>query len=157
MKAVVQRVKDASVSVEGRTCGRAASGLLVYLGVAWDDTEDDALRLAEKVVHLRIFADSRGVMNLSVKEAAATTSEESGEGAAILAVSQFTLLADTRRGRRPYYGNAAEPEEARRLYEYFVEKIRQQGIVCETGVFGARMEVRYTNDGPVTILLDTRE
>jgi D-tyrosyl-tRNA(Tyr) deacylase len=155
MKAVVQRVKDAAVSVEGRTHGRAAWGLLVYLGVARGDTEDDALRLAEKVAHLRIFSDSRGVMNLSVKEAAAVTAGK--EGAAILAVSQFTLLADTRRGRRPYYGNAAEPEEARRLYEYFVEKIRQQGIVCETGVFGARMEVRYTNDGPVTILLDTRE
>jgi D-tyrosyl-tRNA(Tyr) deacylase len=145
VKAVVQRVKDASVSVEGRTCGRIAAGLLVYLGVARGDTENDAARLAEKIACLRIFDDPRGVMNLSAKETAAE----------ILAVSQFTLLADTRRGRRPYYGNAAEPEEARRLYEGFVENIRLQGLVCETGVFGARMELRYTNDGPVTIPLDT--
>jgi D-tyrosyl-tRNA(Tyr) deacylase len=145
MKAVVQRVKDASVSAEGRIHGRIAAGLLVYLGVARGDTENDAARLVEKIVHLRILDDPRGVMNLSAKETSA----------AVLAVSQFTLLADTRRGRRPYYENAAGPEDARRLYECFIEKIRREGLVCETGVFGARMELRYTNDGPVTILLDT--
>ncbi|MDR1862900.1 MAG: D-tyrosyl-tRNA(Tyr) deacylase [Treponema sp.] len=152
MKAVVQRVKNASVSVEGRVTGSIAAGLLVYLGVARGDREADAAKLAEKVANLRILQDSLGKMNLSLKDA-----PEGVPPGAVLAVSQFTLLADARKGRRPYYGEAAEPEEAKKLYDFFMEKIREQGLSCEAGVFGARMEVSYTNDGPVTILLDSRE
>jgi D-tyrosyl-tRNA(Tyr) deacylase len=155
MKAVVQRVKNASVSVEGRVTGSIAGGLLVYLGVARGDGEKDAARLAEKIANLRIFQDSRGKMNLSIKDLKIT--EGGASGAAVLAVSQFTLLADARKGRRPYYGEAADPEKAKNLYEFFMEKIREEGLVCETGVFRAAMEVSYTNDGPVTILLDSRE
>jgi D-tyrosyl-tRNA(Tyr) deacylase len=153
MKAVVQRVKNAAVSVEGRVTGRAAEGLLVYLGVARGDGEKDAAKLAEKIANLRIFQDSQGRMNLSIKDLRAG----GGEAAAVLAVSQFTLLADSRKGRRPYYGEAADPAEAEKLYEFFMEKIREGGLACEAGIFGAHMEVTYTNDGPVTILLDSRE
>jgi D-tyrosyl-tRNA(Tyr) deacylase len=152
MKAVIQRVKNASVSVEGRVTGGIAGGLLVYLGVARGDGEKDALKLAEKIANLRIFQDPQGKMNLSIKDLRAA-----GEDAAILAVSQFTLLADARKGRRPYYGEAADPEDAEKLYGFFMEKIREEGPACEAGVFGAHMEVSYTNDGPVTILLDSRE
>jgi D-tyrosyl-tRNA(Tyr) deacylase len=152
MKAVVQRALDASVSVEGNIAGALASGLLVYLGVARDDTEKDAEKLAEKTAHLRIFNDAEGKMNLSLMDLKAQ-----GAAAGVLAVSQFTLLADARKGRRPYYGAAAEPERARPLYEYFMERIRGLGLPCEGGVFQASMRVRYTNDGPVTILLDSRE
>ena len=146
MKAVVQRVKDASVSVEGSVCGAIASGLLVYLGVAQGDSEADAEYLAEKIAFLRIFEDQDGKMNLSV-------SDKKG---GILAISQFTLLADARKGRRPSYSDAAPPETAKALYEYFMEKIRSLGLECSAGVFQAHMEVTYTNDGPVTILLDSR-
>jgi D-tyrosyl-tRNA(Tyr) deacylase len=152
MKAVVQRVKNAAVSAEGRVTGSIAGGLLVYLGVARGDREEDAVKLAEKIANLRIFQDSQGKMNLSVKDA-----PEGASGPAVLAVSQFTLLADARKGRRPYYGEAADPEEAEKLYEFFMDKIREHGLACEAGVFGAHMEVSYTNDGPVTILLDSRE
>jgi D-tyrosyl-tRNA(Tyr) deacylase len=124
---------------------------LVYLGVARGDTEGDAEKLAEKIAHLRIFEDREGKMNLSIGDLPVS------EGAGILVVSQFTLLADTRRGRRPYYGGAADSAEARRLYEYFMAKIRDQGLPCEAGVFQAHMEVTYTNDGPVTIILDSGE
>jgi D-tyrosyl-tRNA(Tyr) deacylase len=154
MKAVVQRVKDAAVSVEGRVTGSIAGGLLVYLGVARGDGEGDAVKLAEKIANLRIFKDSQGKMNLSVKDLKV---QEQPLHAAVLVVSQFTLLADARKGRRPYYGEAADPDDAKKLYEFFMERIREEGIVCEAGVFGARMEVRYTNNGPVTILLDSRE
>lgn len=156
MKAVIQRVKDASVSVEGRVTGGIARGLLVYLGVARGDGEGDAAKLAEKIANLRIFEDPQGRMNLSIKD---LKPPEDGHdsGAAVLAVSQFTLLADARKGRRPYYGEAAEAEDAKKLYEFFIGKIREEGLVCEEGVFRAHMEVRYTNDGPVTILLDSRE
>ncbi|MDR2133983.1 MAG: D-tyrosyl-tRNA(Tyr) deacylase [Treponema sp.] len=160
MKAVVQRVLDASVSVDERIVGRISSGLLAYLGVACDDTEADAAWLAEKIPGLRIFDDAGGKMNLSIRDGAAG-SAAGAEGerapAGILAVSQFTLLGDARKGRRPSWGRAAEPETAKKLYEYFVEKIREQGLVCECGVFQARMRVAYTNDGPVTILLDSKE
>jgi D-tyrosyl-tRNA(Tyr) deacylase len=152
MKAVVQRVKNASVSVEGRVSGSIAGGLLVYLGVAREDGEEDAAKLAEKIANLRIFQDAGGKMNLSVKD----LKTGGGEGA-VLAVSQFTLLANARKGRRPYYGGAAAPEEAKALYEFFMERIRREGLSCEAGIFGAHMEVSYTNDGPVTILLDSRE
>jgi D-tyrosyl-tRNA(Tyr) deacylase len=151
MKALVQRVKNASVSVEGRLSGSITGGLLVYLGVARGDGEKDAIKLAEKIANLRIFEDPQGKMNLSVKETAGSSSGQ------VLAVSQFTLLADARKGRRPYYGDAADPEEAKALYEFFMSKIREEGLVCEAGVFQAHMEVTYTNDGPVSILLDSRE
>lgn len=152
MKAVVQRALDASVSVAGNMAGALESGLLVYLGVARDDTEQDAEKLAEKIAHLRVFNDAEGKMNISLMDLKARSAP-----AGVLAVSQFTLLADARKGRRPYYGAAAEPEQARPLYEYFMERIRGLGLPCEGGVFQASMRVRYTNDGPVTILLDSRE
>ncbi|MDR3193015.1 MAG: D-tyrosyl-tRNA(Tyr) deacylase [Treponema sp.] len=150
MKAVVQRVLNASVSVEGTIRGGIDRGLLVYLGVARGDGKEDAEYLAEKIANLRIFEDRQGKMNLSLKDLL-------GEGiqAGVLAVSQFTLLADARKGRRPYYGSAADPAEAEPLYQYFIERIRGQGLVCESGVFQAHMELTYTNSGPVTILLDS--
>jgi D-tyrosyl-tRNA(Tyr) deacylase len=152
MKAVVQRVLDASVTVDGAVKGRINAGLLVYLGVAQDDGESDAEWLAEKIVNLRIFDDKDGVMNLSLKDVIAE-----GTDAGVLAVSQFTLLADARKGRRPSWGAAAAPETAKKFYEYFISKVKEQGVSCETGEFQAHMKVAYTNDGPVTILLDTRQ
>ncbi|MDR1443419.1 MAG: D-aminoacyl-tRNA deacylase [Treponema sp.] len=165
MKAVVQRVFDASVKVQGALCGGISRGLLVYLGVARGDTEADAEKLAEKIAHLRIFNDEEGKMNLSIKDLAAERREPpvfSAEAPAeaplgILAISQFTLLADTRKGRRPYYGAAAEGGAALTLYECFMRKIGEQGLACRAGIFGAHMELRYTNDGPVTIILDSGE
>jgi D-tyrosyl-tRNA(Tyr) deacylase len=150
LKAVVQRVTDASVTVEGIVKGKIDRGLLVYLGVAHDDGESDASWLAEKIVNLRIFNDNKNVMNLSLKDIAQPEKE-----ACILAVSQFTLLADARKGRRPSWNAAAAPEKAKKLYEYFILKIRELGFLCESGEFQAHMKVTYTNDGPVTILLDT--
>jgi len=169
MKAVIQRVKNASVTVDGVVSGAISWGLLVYLGVARDDTEKDAQWMAEKTANLRIFEDSEGKMNLSLLDIVKGLAEQnSGGGEAplgkavvgstdvgVLAVSQFTLLADAVKGRRPFYGAAAEPEKANALYEYFMEKIREQGLVCRAGVFQAHMDVCYTNDGPVTILLDS--
>jgi len=152
MKAVVQRVIDASVSVDGTVKGSIKKGLLVYLGVAHDDSESDADWLAEKIAHLRIFDDDDGKMNLSLKDIAAQNLS-----AGILAISQFTLLADARKGRRPSWNAAAPPEKANNLYEYFKTKIRGQDLLCESGVFQANMKVTYTNDGPVTILLDSKE
>jgi D-tyrosyl-tRNA(Tyr) deacylase len=180
MKAVVQRVLDASVRVGGIPCGSISRGLLVYLGVARDDTEQDAEKLAEKIAHLRIFSDDQGKMNRSIRDLKAPEAQDADQdidpdadpgidrGRAtppaelpaplgILAVSQFTLLADTRRGRRPYYGAAAEGGPALLLYEHFMRKIEEQGLACRAGIFGAHMEVRYINDGPVTIILDSRE
>jgi D-tyrosyl-tRNA(Tyr) deacylase len=145
MRAVVQRVRNAVVSVEGVVTGKISRGILVYLGVAQRDSESDAVYLAEKIAGLRIFPDSAGVMNRSVLET----------GGGVLAVSQFTLVADARKGRRPSYSHAADPAEAKKLYEYFIKKIRGQGLACEQGVFQAHMDVSYTNDGPVTILLDS--
>ena len=152
MKAVVQRARNASVAVEGQVTGRISRGLLVYLAVAEGDGEKEAVWMADKIANLRIFEDAQGKMNLSVKDVLAT--DGGGEGpVGILAVSQFTLLADASKGRRPYYGNAAEPEKAKALYGFFMEKIREQGLPCEAGVFQAHMDVSYTNDGPVTIIL----
>ena len=151
MKAVVQRAQNASVTVEGRVTGSIARGLLVYLGVARGDTEKEALWMAEKIANLRIFEDAEGRMNLSIKD----LNEKKEESFGVLAVSQFTLLADAAKGRRPYYGDAAEPEKARALYEYFIKKVAEQGLVCEAGVFQARMDVSYTNAGPVTIILES--
>jgi D-aminoacyl-tRNA deacylase len=147
MRAVVQRVSRASVAVEGETVGEIAGGLLVLLGVARDDAERDAVYLLEKIVGLRVFDDGEGKMNLSLVETA-------GE---MLVVSQFTLYGDARRGRRPSYADAAAPEKASALYEFFVREARQQINKVETGVFQAMMRVELVNDGPVTILLDSRK
>ncbi|MGA2990547.1 MAG: D-aminoacyl-tRNA deacylase [Candidatus Korobacteraceae bacterium] len=147
MRAVVQRVSRARVVVANQTVGEIGSGLLVLLGVAADDSEADAEYLAEKVCTLRIFEDPEGKMNLDVVQA----------GGAILAVSQFTLYGDVRRGRRPSFDAAARPERARELYESFVERVRQRGLRCETGRFQAEMQVELVNQGPVTILLDSRK
>jgi D-tyrosyl-tRNA(Tyr) deacylase len=147
MRAVVQRVTEARVEVAGEPVGEIGAGLLVLLGVARDDTPDDADYLADKIVNLRIFDDDEGKMNRSLLES----------GGSILVVSQFTLYGDVRRGRRPSYSDAAEPEKANLLYEYFVERERSFGVRVETGIFQAMMKVSLTNDGPVTILLDSRK
>jgi len=147
MRAVVQRVTDARVEVAGETVGEIGAGFLVLLGVARDDANTDADYLAEKVANLRVFDDDEGKMNRSLLET----------GGAMLVVSQFTVYGDVRRGRRPSYSDAAEPEKANTLYEYFVERVRSFGVKAETGVFQAMMKVSLTNDGPVTILLDSRK
>jgi D-tyrosyl-tRNA(Tyr) deacylase len=147
MRAVVQRVAHARVSVNGRIYGRIEEGLLVYLGVAEEDQEQDLIYTADKVVNLRIFPDSNGKMNLSVRDT----------GGGVLVVSQFTLYGDARQGRRPSYTEAAEPEKARLFYQNFTEQIRGYGLQVESGEFAARMEVEYTNVGPVTILLDSKK
>ena len=147
MRAVLQRVTRASVRVEGRAVGEIGPGLVVLLGVARDDEERDALYLVEKVLNLRVFEDAQGRMNLSLAEA----------GGALLAVSQFTLYGDARKGRRPSWFDAAPPELARPLYEFFVAEARSRGARVETGSFQAMMEVELVNDGPVTILLDSRK
>jgi D-tyrosyl-tRNA(Tyr) deacylase len=146
MRAVLQRVKQASVRVDGAIVGAIDLGWLVLLGVARGDTEVDAERLAEKVLGLRAFEDDAGKMNRDVTEA----------GGSILAVSQFTLLGDCRKGRRPSFIDAAEPAEAERLYQRFTDKVRDSGVAVETGVFRAHMDVELLNDGPVTLLLDSR-
>ena len=147
MRAVVQRVTRARVDVAGDTVGEIAEGFLILLGVARDDTQPDAAYLAEKIINLRVFNDDQGKMNLSLLDT----------GGKMLVVSQFTLYADARRGRRPSYIDAAEPDKANALYEYFVERVRAQGVKVETGVFQAMMQVSLINDGPVTILLDSRK
>jgi D-tyrosyl-tRNA(Tyr) deacylase len=147
MKAVVQRVSSARVEVDGETTGEIARGLLVLLGVAREDEGRDADWMAEKVVGLRIFEDDEGKMNRSLLEV---------EGA-LLAVSQFTLLGDSRKGRRPSFIAAAPPEIAEGLYRSFVSKARSLGARTETGKFQAHMAVHLVNDGPVTILLDSKE
>jgi len=145
MRAVVQRVSKASVAVKGGIVGEIGPGLVVLLGVGRSDTKADAEYLAEKIAGLRIFEDTAGKMNLSVADV----------GGAVLAVSQFTLYGDVRRGKRPSFDEAARPECARELYEYFVAEIRCRGLRCETGQFRAMMSVSLTNEGPVTILLDS--
>jgi D-tyrosyl-tRNA(Tyr) deacylase len=147
MRAVVQRVTESRVEVANEVVGEIGAGLLVLLGVARDDTISDADYLSEKVINLRIFDDADGKMNRSLLDI----------GGEILVVSQFTLFGDTRRGRRPSYIEAAEPERANELYEYFVAGARTRGVKVETGVFQAMMKVSLINDGPVTILLDSRK
>ncbi len=147
MRAVVQRVKRASVTVGGEVTGRIEKGLLVLVGVGREDTEADAGYLADKVAGLRVFEDGAGKMNLSTAEV----------GGAVLVVSQFTLYGDVRRGKRPSFDAAAPPEPARRLYELFAERIRAAGLRCETGRFQEMMDVELVNDGPVTILLDSEK
>jgi len=157
MKAVVQRVADASVTVEGVVKGAIQRGLLVYLGVAVDDSVKDADWLAEKIANLRIFEDQDGKMNLSLIELVNLSLNDVNKiQPGVLAISQFTLLGDVRRGRRPSWAGAAPPEKARELYLYFMEKIKEQGLECEKGEFQARMNVSYTNEGPVTIILDSK-
>jgi D-tyrosyl-tRNA(Tyr) deacylase len=145
MRAVVQRVSRAQVAVKGEIAGKIGLGLLVLLGVGRDDTEADATYLAEKIAGLRVFEDDQGKMNRSLQEV---------EGS-VLAVSQFTLYGDVRRGKRPSFDAAAPPEKARQLYEFFVEQIRAAGLRCETGRFQEMMHVELVNEGPVTILLDS--
>jgi D-tyrosyl-tRNA(Tyr) deacylase len=147
MRAVVQRVSGAKVTVNGQISGQIGPGLLVLLGVGQNDVEADAGYLAEKIAGLRIFEDAEGKMNRAVGES----------GGAVLAVSQFTLYGDVRRGKRPSFDAAARPEQARRLYEHFVEKVRAAGLRCETGRFQEMMQVELVNDGPVTILLDSEK
>jgi D-aminoacyl-tRNA deacylase len=145
MRAVVQRVSRARVSVNGEVVGEIGLGLLVLLGVGAGDTRAEADYLAEKTIGLRIFEDAGGKMNLSVAEV----------GGALLVVSQFTLYGDARRGKRPSFDAAAPPEQALELYEYFVERVRAASIRCETGRFQETMQVELVNEGPVTILLDS--
>jgi D-tyrosyl-tRNA(Tyr) deacylase len=146
MRAVVQRVSRASVNVSGEIVGEIGNGLLVLLGVAKQDTPIDAEYLADKITGLRIFEDQDGKMNLSVREI---------EGSVLL-ISQFTLFGDVRRGKRPSFDDAARPDTARELYELVAEKIRQAGIRCATGRFQEMMHVELVNEGPVTILIDSR-
>jgi D-tyrosyl-tRNA(Tyr) deacylase len=147
MRAVVQRVKRCRVTVDGNPTGEIGPGLLVLLGVSKTDTEAAADYLVEKIIGLRIFEDAEEKMNLSLQDA----------GGAVLVVSQFTLLGDVRRGKRPSFEAAARPEEAKRLYEYFVARVRAAGLRCETGQFQAMMEVELVNSGPVTIMLDSEK
>jgi len=147
MRAVVQRVTQASVEVAGETCGAIGSGLVVLLGVGRMDTEKEAESLADKIANLRIFEDEKGMMNLSLLEV----------GGELLVVSQFTLFGDCRKGRRPSYASAAPPAEANRLYETFITAARNRNIRVATGKFQAMMSVSLSNDGPVTLLLDTEK
>jgi D-tyrosyl-tRNA(Tyr) deacylase len=145
MRAIVQRVSRAQVTVKGEITGQIGLGLLLLLGVGRDDSETDATYLAEKVCGLRVFEDGQGKMNRSVRDA----------GGSVLAVSQFTLYGDVRRGKRPSFDAAAPPEKARQLYEFLVDQIRAAGLRCETGRFQETMKVELVNEGPVTILLDS--
>ena len=147
MRAVVQRVSRAQVAVAEETVGEIGRGLLVLLGVTHADTEVDADYLADKIAGLRIFEDENGKMNL----------DTASVGGGVLVVSQFTIYGDVRRGKRPSFDAAAPPEHARQLYEYFVERIRAVGLPCQTGRFQEMMQVELVNDGPVTILLDSKK
>jgi len=145
MRAVVQRVNRAKVTINGGTSGEIGQGLLILLGVGQGDTEADASYLAEKIAGLRVFEDAEGKMNRSVADV----------GGSVLAVSQFTLYGDVRRGKRPSFDAAAPPDQARRLYEFFVARIQALGLPCQTGRFQEMMQVELVNEGPVTILLDS--
>ncbi|OMP67577.1 D-aminoacyl-tRNA deacylase [Domibacillus epiphyticus] len=147
MKVVLQRSKKASVAVDGKITGQIESGLVLLVGVTHDDTDQDAAWLAEKIVHLRIFEDETGKMNKSLLEC-------DGD---ILSVSQFTLYGDCKKGRRPNFMQAAGGEQANVLYEQFNQLLREKGVCVETGVFGAMMEVSLVNDGPVTLILDSKQ
>ena len=146
MRAVVQRVTNADVKIDGRENGKIDNGLLVLLGVGNGDTEEDMKYIADKIIKLRIFSDENDKMNLSLEDV----------GGSMLVISQFTLYGDCSYGRRPYFGNAMEPVSANEMYEKFVAYIREQGIHTETGEFGADMKVSLTNDGPVTIILESK-
>jgi len=147
MRVVIQRVSSARVRVEGKILGEIGKGFLVLLGVGKEDTEKDADWLAEKIVGLRVFEDEQGKFNLSLQEV----------GGEILIVSQFTLYGDCRKGRRPSFDHSAPPERAEKLYNYFVEKVKEKGIKVATGKFQALMEVELVNQGPVTLIIDTQK
>ncbi len=147
MRAVIQRVSKASVTVEEKIVGQIGQGFLILLGIAHSDSEAEAAFLARKIAGLRVFEDGDGKMNLSLSEI----------GGAVLAVSQFTLYADTRKGRRPSFVDAARPEQAEPLYRRFCELLLAEGVPVEKGIFQATMQVALVNDGPVTILMDTSE
>ncbi len=145
MKVVVQRSKQAKVTVDGKVTGQIDSGLVVLVGITHEDKQDDVFFVAEKIAHLRIFEDDEGKMNRSLLDV----------GGSILSVSQFTLYGDCRKGRRPSFIDAARPEHAEPLYELYNDTLRQMGIDVQTGVFGAMMEVSLVNDGPVTIIIES--
>lgn len=147
MRTVLQRVSSAKVSVDGSTVGEIESGLCILVGIGPDDTREVVSKMADKILGLRIFSDDAGKMNRSIVDV----------GGAVLAVSQFTLFADCRKGRRPSFVGAAPPDLGRELYEYFAEHIKSAGVSVATGIFGADMMVEIHNDGPVTILLDSSE
>lgn len=146
MRVVVQRSKNAKVTVNGEITGQISKGLVLLVGVTHQDKEDDAVFLADKIANLRIFEDDAGKMNLSLLEV----------GGDILSVSQFTLYGDCRKGRRPNFMEAAKPEQANQLYEGFNDLLREKGIKVETGIFGAMMDVELINDGPVTLIVDSK-
>lgn len=145
MRIVLQRVTSASVTVDGEVCGQIGKGYLVLLGVGQGDSEEDCRRLADKIINLRIFSDENDKINLSLGDV----------GGELLVVSQFTLYADCRKGNRPNFIQAGKPDEAERLYNFFVDYCRSKGKHVETGIFGADMKVQLLNDGPFTVILDT--
>ena len=147
MRAVVQRVKNASVTVDGNVTGAIEHGLLIYLGVANEDDENLCIKMANKIAKMRIFEDADEKMNLSVQDVKGS----------ILVVSQFTLYANLHKGNRPSYDGAGEPKHAEKLYEYFIKMLEELGFNVGHGIFGAHMHVQYENDGPVTILMDSKE
>jgi len=147
LRVVLQRVRDASVEVEGKIVGQIGKGMVLLLGATIGDSEKEVVYLADKCANLRIFEDAQGKMNLSVQEI----------GGEILVISQFTLYGDTRKGRRPSFTEAMEPKEAERLYLMFIDYLKEKGLRVEQGVFGAKMLVKIFNDGPVTFILDSKE
>lgn len=147
MKVVLQRVKEASVTIREEKISEIQKGFLLLVGVTHEDTEEDVKYLVNKIVHLRVFEDENEKMNHSIKDA----------GGSILSVSQFTLYGDTKKGRRPSFIKAAKPDEAEALYNIFNQALRTEGVVTETGEFGAMMDVQLVNDGPVTLILDSKD
>lgn len=145
MRVILQRAKDAKVKVDGKVVGKIDYGVMLLVGVTHDDSEIDLQYLVDKIVNLRIFEDQAGKMNLSLLDI----------GGSVLSVSQFTLYADTKKGRRPNFLNAAKPELANKWYEALNEALREKGVKVETGIFGEMMDVDFVNDGPVTIILDS--
>jgi D-aminoacyl-tRNA deacylase len=147
LKALIQRVTGATVTVDSKITGQIGQGFLVLLGVAGDDSEKDADYLADKVVNLRVFSDDNSKFNLSALQVSA----------GLLVISQFTLMADARKGRRPSFSMAAPPDLAEKLYNYFIMRISETGLKVQTGIFGAHMQVSIVNDGPVTVMLDSKD
>lgn len=146
MRVVLQRVKHAKVTVDSEITGQIEKGFVLLVGFTHDDTEADVEYLAKKIPQLRVFEDEQGKMNVSLLDV----------GGKILSISQFTLYGDTKKGRRPNFMAAAKPDQANRLYEYFNQVLHEQGVTVETGVFGAMMDVELVNDGPVTLILDSK-